>query len=159
MGFQINRQRVDARPERRSLRGCRQRYGRPLAAMRTANGEPPMPSHERLNGRKLDLVIFADQFTLGARSKVGARWANQQRGLQDLCQKRASQNSAGKTVFFEALVLAAQEAPDRPVTNRDPPFAKLPCQTAQGDIRIPRNAHKQPGPVLSRYAKRPMPAH
>src|SRR3977135_1188263 len=26
------------------------------------------------------------------RRTMGARWANQQRGLQDLCQKRASQN-------------------------------------------------------------------
>ena len=47
-----------------------------------------------------------------------------------------------------------QEAPDRPVTNRDPPFVKLPCQTAQGDIWIPRNTRKQPGPVFSRQPAR-----
>src|SRR5664279_3950335 len=37
--------------------------------MLTANGEPAMPPNERLNGGKLDLVIFADQFTLGVSSK------------------------------------------------------------------------------------------
>ena len=68
-GFQINRQRVNAWPERRSLRDCRQSRGRRLAAMGTADGETPMPPYEWLNGRKLDLVIFADQFSLGVRSK------------------------------------------------------------------------------------------
>ena len=42
----------------------------------------------------------------------------------------------------KAAAVAVQEAPDCPVTNLDPPFAKLPCQTAQGDIRIPRNTRK-----------------
>src|SRR5450631_2915527 len=37
--------------------------------MLAANGEPAMPPNERLNGGKLDLVIFADQFTLGVGSK------------------------------------------------------------------------------------------
>src|ERR1700692_4714965 len=37
--------------------------------MLAANGEPAMPPNERLNGGKLDLVIFADQFTLGVSSK------------------------------------------------------------------------------------------
>jgi len=60
--------------------------------------------------------------------------------------------------FFEALVRAAQEAPDRPVTNRDP-VRQAPLPDAQGDIRTPRDMRKQPGPVLSRSARRPMPAH
>jgi hypothetical protein len=37
--------------------------------MLAANGEPAMPPNERLNGGNLDLVIFADQFTLGISSK------------------------------------------------------------------------------------------
>ena len=37
--------------------------------MLAANGEPAMPPNERLNGGKLDLVIFAGQFTLGVSSK------------------------------------------------------------------------------------------
>ena len=68
-GFHVNRQRMNARPERRSLRDCRQSRGRRLAAMGTTKGETPMPPYEWLNGRKLDLVIFADQFSLGVRSK------------------------------------------------------------------------------------------
>ena len=46
--------------------------------MLAANGEPAMLPNERLNGGKLDLVIFADQFTLGVSSKrpkaIGTMW-------------------------------------------------------------------------------------
>ena len=37
--------------------------------MLAANGEPAMSPNERLNGRKLGLVIFSDQITLGVSSK------------------------------------------------------------------------------------------
>ncbi|MGH6846906.1 MAG: hypothetical protein ACREC0_05570 [Methylocella sp.] len=65
---QWNGYRADAWPKKRSLRDCRQRRGGRLAAMGTTEGETTKPPCERLDGRKLDLVIFADQLSLGVRS-------------------------------------------------------------------------------------------
>ena len=78
--LEINRQRMNARPERRRRRHRRRRRFHRSAAMRASAGEPPMADDIGLDRRDLDLVVFADQFPLGVRrNRPAARFANARR--------------------------------------------------------------------------------
>ena len=70
--LEINRQRMDARPERRRRRDRRRRRFRRDAAMRASAGEAPVADHIGFDRRDLDLVVFADQVPLGVRRESSA---------------------------------------------------------------------------------------
>ena len=70
VGLEVERQRVNAPTKRRTLRGLWHGRVGCLAALYTAAGKPAVPSHERLDLRKVDLVIFADY--IGRR--ILAKW-------------------------------------------------------------------------------------
>ncbi|WP_298351380.1 hypothetical protein [Rhodoblastus sp.] len=65
--LQINRHRVDARPERRVFGGFRRRRLGRRAAAPAVDRKPPMAPNERPDRWKLDLVVFTDQRPLGVR--------------------------------------------------------------------------------------------
>ena len=71
-GLHVNRQRMDARPERRADGGRRQHRLRLLAAAGATDRVAPMAAHEGPYGRQFDLVVFADQQPLGFRPEGGA---------------------------------------------------------------------------------------
>jgi hypothetical protein len=63
--LQINRQRMNARSERRRRGDRRRRRFRFASALRAAAGKAPVTDDMRPDRRDLDLVVFADQFHVG----------------------------------------------------------------------------------------------
>ena len=75
--LEINRQRMDARPERRRRRHRGRRSFRLDAAMPASAGEPTVADYIGLDRRDLDLVVLTDQFPPGVgRERTAARLAN-----------------------------------------------------------------------------------
>jgi hypothetical protein len=64
VGFEIERQRMDAAAKRRALRRRRQRRAGYLAASCASASQPAVPPDDRLHLRKVDLVIFAHHIAM-----------------------------------------------------------------------------------------------
>ena len=70
VGLEVERQRVNAPTKRRTLRRLWHGHAGCLAAPYTAAGQPAVPSHKRLDLRKVDLVIFPDYIS----RRILAKW-------------------------------------------------------------------------------------
>src|SRR5277367_2002527 len=83
--FEIDRQRMNARPERRR---CRNRWRWPFrrrAAMHAPARETPVADHVGLDRRDLDLVVFPNQLSFRARrERPAARFADARRMIPEL---------------------------------------------------------------------------
>ena len=94
VGLEVERQRVNAPTKRRTLRGLWHGRVGCLAALYTAAGQPAVPSHKRLDLRKVDLVIFPNHLAHRILAKWLAAMLAMRRAMVFVCISRFGQRTS-----------------------------------------------------------------